>query len=161
MREIIHSLTLTMQPKNIPVSFQLHSEEKTAIALVNFQSLPRPTCVSQRHAEFNCSFKRNVFSFPPNSCQKGSCGPWVKQDLMVRLKCPIITASEKAKPRGKNLTTLMLKEAQQVCFILFSNQNLRLGNPLKLARYQQNTCWFDRKKKRVFTQKSNKGFLSC
>lgn len=36
MREIIHGLTLTMQPKNIPVSFQLYSAEKTAIMLVNF-----------------------------------------------------------------------------------------------------------------------------
>lgn len=36
MREIIHSFTLTMQPKNIPVSFQLHWEEKLAIMPVNF-----------------------------------------------------------------------------------------------------------------------------
>lgn len=71
---------------------------------------------------------------------------------MVRLNCPHHQSQKKPSLRAK--------ASQHSCsrkdkfFILFSNQNLRLGNPLRLARLD--TCWVDRKKKKAFTQRNQK-----
>lgn len=92
--------------------------------------------------------------------------PTAREDPLVhgktrsdgKVQLPPSSQSEKAKPRGKSLTTLMLKERQVLLRFVFKLEP-KAGKSTSVSK--TGYLLVRQEKKGLYTEKSNKGFLLC